>query len=43
MPRLYLVSDPTVPDRTNAILKGEYGNILFSLECLLKRLTFPES
>jgi aspartate racemase len=38
MPRLYLVSDPTVPDRTKAILNCEYDNILRSLEYLMKRL-----
>jgi len=37
MPRLYLMSDPTVPDRTKA-LNGEYDNILRSLEYLMKRL-----
>ena len=26
MPRLYLVSDPTVPDRTKAILNCEYDS-----------------
>ena len=38
MPRLYLVSDPTVPDRTKAILNCEYDKILCSLEYLMKRL-----
>lgn len=38
MPTLYLLSDPTIPDRTEAILKGEYGNVVRSLEHLLRKL-----
>jgi aspartate racemase len=38
MPTLYLMSDPKVPDRTKAILTGEYGNVVRSLERLLKKL-----
>lgn len=39
MPRLCLISDPTIPDRTSAILEGEYESVVHALECLLKRLS----
>lgn len=37
-PRVFLYSDPTVPDRTEALLRGSYEELLESLTTALRRL-----